>query len=286
MSLRSILFMLFILTAYVSASDESLCDPSTSSCENPPFKPYENVYVINLKSRPDRLAFMRDILNEINQPFIRFEAYNGKELYALCNKYPSSFLHPKIAYSCEDFIRDHAEKKCKDAEIGCWLSHLKVFIDIVENYEKTGNDNPSIILEDDIDMDVNFKELVNQSLMDLPSDWEVFHPGWFYPHNIQRIKPNIAFAPHFTGAFAYVVRNAQAAKKLISYANMTTCQLADYYNLKHVESGELKSYIAFPQQYVSFFSQLGTDLDNPKEGPGWIARLKDSTLYKIINKRK
>ena len=275
MNVLSILILFYSLTAFVLAGDENLM-----------FKPYENVYVVNLNSRPDRLAFMTDVLNEIEQPFTRIEAINGKELIESCKEKPLS-LHPQILYTCNDFYRDYENKTCKAGEIGCWLSHLKIYIQIVENYEKTGKDNPTVILEDDTDLDVNFKELVNNSFSKLPSDWEVFYLGYFWPSEIRRLQNNIAFAPHFAGSFAYVIRNAEVAKKFISYSNKSTCQIADFINLFAIQRGELRGYLAYPQHYVSYNPKLGQDIHHgyDKDGPVWVAKLKDSTQNKIMKRK-
>jgi len=250
---------------------------------------YENVYVINLNSRPDRLAFMTEILNEIQQPFIRTEAIDGNKLEELCEKKMPLPLNPKISYSCEDLIRNKSENKCLNGEIGCWLTHLQLYYQIVENFEKTGRDNPSIILEDDIDVDVNFKELVNKSLSNLPYDWEIFYVGCNLPAEIELLFNNIAISKKFYGTYAYVVRNADAAKKLISISNKSDCQVADHIFLDAIRERILRSYIAYPRIYASSDIMFGTDVQ-----PEWKdlshRKLKnkqlDESLIEKINKRK
>jgi hypothetical protein len=40
-------------------------------------------------------------------------------------------------------------------------------------------------------LDINFKTLLNNTLFELPSDWEVFYAGYFVPANIKKISENI-----------------------------------------------------------------------------------------------
>ena len=279
MNFSCFVFLFLILNAYVYSGSEN-------TCSNPNFKPYENVYVINLKSRPDRLAFMKDVLNEIDQPFTLIEAFNGKELSELCKTKPT-VIDSKIVYTCQDFIRDQNYRRCKVGEVGCWLSHIKVFQQIVENYEKTGRDNPSIILEDDVDLELNFKELVNNSLCKLNPDWETFYIGYFHPERWVELGNNIGWAPHFSGTFAYVIRDAKVAKKMISFSNTSYCLIADRFNLIAQQRGQLKAYLSFPEHYASFYSDLGCDIDHidVKEGPSWVKQLKQSA-YEKVKKRK
>jgi len=247
---------------------------------------YENFYVINLDSRPDRLAFMKEILKEIQQPFTRMEAIDGKVLEELCeNKMPLP-LNPKILYSCEDYIRDRSANRCLNGEIGAWLSHLQVYFQIVENFKKTGRDNPTVILEDDQDLDFNFKELVNESFSHLPSDWEVFYAGSTSRKEVELLGNNIAFAPKFWGAHAYVVRNAQVAKKFISLSNKSDCQIADAVYMPAIRNKELKGYVAHPQTLSSFVLKLGTDIQEDDKDISWrVKKLKNSTVQRI-KKRK
>ena len=255
------------------------------TCPNRNFQPFENVYVINLKSRPDRLAFMKDVLNELDQPFTLIEAFNGRELSESCKKNPTK-IDPRIVYTCNDFLRDE-HRRCKVGEIGCWLSHIKLFYEIVDRFERTGRDNPSIILEDDVDLELDFKELVNTSLCNLNPDWELFYFGYFHPERWVELGNNIAWAPHFSGTFAYVIRNVNVARKMISFANTSYCQIADRFNLVAQQRGQLKSYLSLPDHYASFYSDLGDDIehDHVKEGPSWVKTLKQST-YQKVKKRK
>ena len=281
MNFESLWFILRMLIYHLFIKDNKI---QKEYRVNPDHIAYENVYVINLNSRPDRLTFMTEILNEIEQPFTRIEAVYGKELLESCMK-KSISIHPKILYSCEDFLRDNMRNKCKPGEVGCWLSHLKVYFQIVENYENTGRDNPTLILEDDIDMEIDFKNLVKDRISQLPSDWELFYVGNFMPQDVQIINDKIAKVGIFWGTFAYIVRNAEVAKKLIDFANKTECQVADHFNLDAIKRNELITYHAYPKQFVSYNMDLGQDIEHgDTKGPGWVAPIEQSTFQTIKRK--
>ena len=303
MNFFSVYFIFTILTAYVySAANsdrkrrgkdppsyvhiEANLDSNTPSVNNEQ-QTYENVYLINLNSRPDRLNYMTEILNEIGQPFTRIEAVNGKELLESCKDRPMSSIYPKIVYTCKDFLRDNSEDKCKPGEVGCWLSHLKIYFQIVENFEKTGRDNPTLILEDDIDMELDFKFLVKDLVTKLPSNWELFYPGYHDPKFIRRVNRDIASIGQYWGTFSYVVRNVNVAKKLIQLANKSVCQIADVFNLEAVKRDQLKSYHSHPRQLVTYDENLGYDIDHPtlKICPHFCFKLRDSALQKIKRRK-
>lgn len=65
------------------------------------------------------------------------------------------------------------------AKIACWHSHLNVIRQIAEN--ENHSDDVSIILEDDVDMEIDIRERLAGLWEGLPGDWDILFLG----------KPNI-----------------------------------------------------------------------------------------------
>lgn len=112
-----------------------------------------SVYVINLERNPDRLDFISKRLKKIEINFKRVDAVDGNAL-------------------SEDFIESFREQSkrptgWKLGQIGCFLSHRKVWETIVEDDEKY-----AVVLEDDL----HISDSISSMLVDLnwiPEDADV-----------------------------------------------------------------------------------------------------------------
>ena len=178
----------------------------------------DDIYVINLERRSDRLkAFLE------HHPFLkgyarRLPAYDGKQLT----------LTPSLArmFKPNDFF-------WKKAVMGCALSHMKLWTNLT-------NDSPEIqsflILEDDARLQPGWQETWMKAYPSLPENWDCVYLGGILPPNrmgfantLERIAPGLArVAPnqvfgqpsptryfHFC-AYAYVLSRRGAEKILES----------------------------------------------------------------------
>ena len=125
---------------------------------------FGNVYVINMKSRMDKLDAMKLAASLTDFRFDVIPAVDGSQVSAkvLTTDFPESDNH--------------------DGQIGCWRSHLSFAHRIIEN-----NLASAMIIEDDADWDVNFRSqlehiaLGSQTLLDTPKKGAPFSPygdGW------------------------------------------------------------------------------------------------------------
>ena len=111
------------------------------------------VFVINMNSSKSRLERIKRELRTKEVPFERIEAIDGRRLPD-----PAKFVSP--------FSRIFRVKPLFPREIGCWLSHKKVWEKI------TAEKIPlSLVLEDDASPRVSFEELasvdLNRNALDL-----------------------------------------------------------------------------------------------------------------------
>lgn len=128
------------------------------------------VYVINLKHRKDRWESVQEKFKGTNLKLTRFNAINGKDL----NDDQIEKLTTKFCYYF-----------CSPGMIGCWLSHYKLWEQIVKS-----NDENVLILEDDAYPVDDYNKRINQVLKEIPKNYDLIYFGcngscdedvnWFY----------------------------------------------------------------------------------------------------------
>jgi glycosyl transferase family 25 len=177
----------------------------------------DNVYVINMDKDTDRLNKMTKECNKFNIKFQRFSGVDANKLSVQeKNKYVTNFC----------------QKYCTNGMIGCGLSHIKIYEDVINN-----NYNNVLILEDDIYFADDFHTIFNDALNNLPTDYDILYIGCFglsskeinYDYNYlfkllsNKKKQNNTFknifCPEFPlGTHAYIISN-QGCKKLLEIIN-------------------------------------------------------------------
>ena len=108
--------------------------------------------LINLKREKERLEFMTNQLNGLKILFERLEAINGKEYLE----------NGGNEYDEESALKNHYSK-LTNGEIGCALSHKRCYQKFLNDPEYK-NTKYLLILEDDVELDKNFKDSSVKSL--------------------------------------------------------------------------------------------------------------------------
>ena len=92
------------------------------------------VYLINLKRRPDRLKACGELLDYLKIPYEVFEAIDGIKYMdnAKNNIKNPELFHPDIVYKISDMIRDVNAGILPAGHVGCWMSHLIIYMEIVK----------------------------------------------------------------------------------------------------------------------------------------------------------
>jgi GR25 family glycosyltransferase involved in LPS biosynthesis len=176
---------------------------------------FNEIYVINLKRRPDRKNRSVAALNELNLSHKLVEAVDGKTMKEDILKELGIRLMPSY--------RDpHSGRFMNYGEIGCFLSHYNIWKEAVENnYEKI------IILEDDARFEMNFKSTFKGVMNQISAkgiEWDLIYLGrkimrsneesWNYEVDFKKGfgLRNPSFS-HWTIAYAL---SLSGAKKLIN----------------------------------------------------------------------
>lgn len=176
---------------------------------------FNEIYVINLKRRPDRKNRSIAALNELNLSHKLVEAVDGKTMKEDILKDLGINLLPSY--------RDpYSGRFMNYGEIGCFLSHYNIWKEAVEkNYERI------IILEDDARFEMNFKSTFKHIMNQISAkgiEWDLIFLGrkimrpkeesWNYDVDFKRGfgLRNPSFS-HWTIAYAL---SLSGAKKLLN----------------------------------------------------------------------
>jgi glycosyl transferase family 25 len=177
----------------------------------------DNVYVINMDKDTNRLDKVTKECTKFNIKFQRFPGVDPKTLSKKEKK---------------KYITKFCQKYCTNGMIGCGLSHIKIYEDVINN-----NYNNVLILEDDIYFKDNFHSILNNALDELPNDYDVLYIGYFglssehtyYDHNYllkilsnKKTEKNIfntIYCPEFPlGTHAMIISN-KGCQKLLQIMN-------------------------------------------------------------------
>ncbi len=135
---------------------------------------YDAVYLINLKRRPDRLKKFLELYNESDMNdtlLIKFDAIDGSKLDI--DSVPLSELAKAELNQLESTGFRTKHYQLTKGGIGCYLSHVKVWENILKNNYKY-----ALIFEDDAKVPPNINEIINEELKYFPNDWDIILLGY------------------------------------------------------------------------------------------------------------
>jgi glycosyl transferase family 25 len=159
----------------------------------------DNVYVINMDKDKQRLELITKECQKFN---IKFERFTGIDATMLTKKEKSKY------------ITDYCNNFCPNSIIGCAISHIKIYEDIINKGYKN-----ALILEDDIYIDDDFYDILNKAFEELPDNYDILYLGFLnfinYKENNNKFK-NIYIPKIPLGTHAYIISN-KGCKKLFKY---------------------------------------------------------------------
>ena len=150
---------------------------------------FDKIYVLTLERATDRQALIRSNLNELNYEF--FIGIDKKDLTI------TALEMKKIYDERAAILNSRYKKKLTTGQIACAYSHVKIYEDILEN-----NYGRSLILEDDVIIDLAQTGCFNNITNELPANWDLLYLG--YEHHEQytfsaRIKQLVYHVQHSLG---------------------------------------------------------------------------------------
>ncbi|XP_057289831.1 procollagen galactosyltransferase 1-A-like [Hydractinia symbiolongicarpus] len=178
----------------------------------PTYAGFDEIFMINLKRRPDRYERMKLSLKELGLKWKYFEAVDGKNFTQ--EKVDELGVVPMV-----DFEDPYLKRPLTFGEIGCFMSHYYIWKEIIDR-----NLEFVLVLEDDVRFETNFRhkmdEVVRQS-KDLLKDlsWDVMYFGRKHmsrdPEHYVTGSDKIVWAKYSYWTLGYVIR-LSGAKKLIN----------------------------------------------------------------------
>jgi len=191
---------------------------------------FQHVRCINLKRRPDRWqAFTSQAF--VPRKVQRFNAIDGNTLLTVSEEDCQVEWDATNNAKYDSHIQPPFNKICTMGEVGCTLSHVALWKELVSKFKCNGDsyDNRSeamLILEDDAIFHPSFLTSFAEMYKLVPKDWDVFYLGFCNAGSttliaqkqvvrqssiktISIVKPSYGFYTH-----AYAIRSKGAIKLL------------------------------------------------------------------------
>lgn len=182
-----------------------------------PWRSVHRAYCINLDRRAERWAFMQKQFERLNLPVQRWSAVDGKSL-----DIPALADAGFIAQAALPRFHLPDEQKLFGTDltrggIGCALSHMLIWKDIIRQHTQGGADDRSMFLvcEDDCQFADQFSQaLVAERLRQVPDDWEMVYLGGqdlLHRGHLHEVAPGVRrLYKGFRETTAYIIRVAGA----------------------------------------------------------------------------
>jgi GR25 family glycosyltransferase involved in LPS biosynthesis len=193
-----------------------------------------DAHVINMDKSKDRLAEIQDAAQKAGLSIIRWPAADGTILKE----------EDMIKHNVSKKIVRQLREKNQFGVIGCFISH-KTLLKHLEGLSAKAND-AHLILEDDVEIPINFWEQWNEFSASVPNDWDVIQIGVTFP----KLKSLNGGRVHIhsesegnVGSFAYLVNHLSLPK-----INEHLKQMNDPIDIMiRNKQNEWKIYFAWPE---------------------------------------
>lgn len=180
---------------------------------------FDQIFCINLKSRPDR---MEEAAREAHRHSFAFQTFR--------------------AYTADDMYFNETVSDSTRANAGCVASH-RALLELVafNHWERV------LILEDDFQVVVpNLEQAFTKSSSELPSDWDMFYLGGSYAED-----PKARFSPHLIRTNGMMTTSSYAVTwKAARRMAPNICGSGPIDSLYHHWNRTLNCYCAEPRMMV------------------------------------
>lgn len=220
-----------------------------------PWGGLRGVYCVNMDRRPERWEFMQSQFARLRMPVQRWPAVDGRELdvHALA---AGGLINPKALPRY--FLPDEQKLFGVDLTaggIGCALSHMQIWKDVVENYPDDGK-SWFLVAEDDCQFSPDFsEERLRSRLAQVPDDWEMVFLGGA---DLMRRQASLEVAPGvrrlyrgFRETTAYLITVA-GCKACLEVSVPMSWQIDTHLTENEVELEGGLSYTVKPRGYCLF----------------------------------
>lgn len=184
---------------------------------------FDEIYLLNLQRRPERLEISRKRLEFAEIPFLRFGATDGGVLERVWKAH--SLENPSFA---------------NPSYLACAISHLSIY-----NHAISQGHQRILILEDDNRVHRNARKIIEGLSDTLVPEWkDLLYLGfipltddlsqWNYSLVSEFISPSVFRARNLWGLFAYGITHELMTELLETYRSSFPMEL-DRYFVKHIQ---------------------------------------------------
>ena len=193
-------------------------------------------FVICLERETERKAYIKEHLSSLNIPFVFSKAVDGRVL---------SKIEKDAIYSEEESIKTRG-RPLADGELGCYMSHYKIWQHMVKNSIET-----ALIIESDAVFSSEAIEVINQIELSNVS-WDLImlyyrecFPSFWEQRKLTNETNLVKFANKCSCTTAYLLTLA-GAKQLLKFA-MPICLPVDDYMTGGFINKDIKTFAAYPR---------------------------------------
>ena len=172
-----------------------------------------DICYINLLKESKRKEHLEKMLTTANCSFVRFNAINGVAVMGGIQKL-EDYEKESILKSHIDLSRFNSLRKDQYGMIGCRFSH---YLNLRRIEHSNLTNKPVLILEDDVDLECDFVSKIDDSLICLPTDWDICLISPFHSKH----KEHVDFGDnktvkigYFYECLGYIVNGSKSAKKI------------------------------------------------------------------------
>lgn len=170
----------------------------------------------------DRSMNLEKMLNYLGLVYTRFRAIDGQAYYS-DNTYLSYYKHSNQVKLDRNLTIQHRRptRKLSNGQVGCFLSHLLVLLEIASSE----TNSPTLVLEDDVDLERDFLNMLVNSMRRLPDDWDIFLCGYCCHVERNRVNRDLIEMEFYLAFHCQVVRNSSVARRLAAKINLDRLDL-------------------------------------------------------------
>jgi GR25 family glycosyltransferase involved in LPS biosynthesis len=222
-----------------------------------------NIYLINLKRRPDRLENFYKRYNFPKEKINLINAFDGKN-------YENENEEGKQLYN-------RLSSNLLPGEKGCFISHIMAYKEIIKN-----NNNFSIIFEDDCFFCEDFNDKINNVVNEMPKDTQILYIGGRFTPNFKmdlntciKITENIVqhnisnwhsrnWDNHDRGTYGYII-SKELASKFINFSENnynfnSNLPAIDHWIIKTCVDNNIPIYNSYPLLCFSDINSEQSDI--------------------------
>jgi glycosyl transferase family 25 len=210
------------------------------------------VIILTLSDYPERMDNITNLLIKLSKIGLQYEIYygvNGKDI----KFFSTNDVNIKLLnYNSEIYYYDTTmrinKQLMKIGEIGCSLSHLKIYQKLLDDdiHDKY------LIFEDDVELITSLDTLYN-TISNIPDDFDFLHiaKSDYYPF-VKNQKINDYFydicKQYFNRTTAYIISKSGATKLLNHTKNLINVPVDDLISNFTINNNDFKFYV--PENYL------------------------------------